>query len=282
MSQQKSVKTKNSAPKVSRKIETKNAEISRKPDKKLSRKTAVAIVLGVILFFVLAFFAKDFIADAGLDIAIEHAAKSYDEATRFDGVANFREVILPGKIRENMIFRSSRLSAATPSDVKKLAKLLPDGTVIDLRSSWEVAHAPDAKIPGVRDENFPIRGVGDAAGYVDAFVNDARDRQEFAKALAAIADAKGPVLIHCTFGKDRTGWLVATLMYLAGANDSQVMTEYLRSNHQIPGAHVDAAWLEAAVNAAREKYGSMENYVLNGLKVSPGNVAKIREKLAEN
>jgi protein tyrosine/serine phosphatase len=250
--------------------------------KNKKQKLVLVAVIFVVAAGAIAFVVPRFMNGPGMDFVIENASKSHDKAVKFDKIANFREVILPGKIRAGVLMRSTRLSAATPNDVAKLANIMNGGLIIDLRSKWEVNHATDKAIPNVRVENFPIHGVGDAAGYVSAFVNDSHDRQNFANALVAISktDKNAPILIHCTFGKDRTGWLVSLLMYLAGASDTDVMTEYLKSNYQMIGVRVDSSWLEAAVGAARAKYGSMEKYVSDGLKVSPATIASLRGKLS--
>ena len=44
-----------------------------------------------------------------------------------------------------------------------------------------------------------------------AFVTDSAQRKRIAQVLRAISKADGPVLIHCTAGKDRTGWVSAML-----------------------------------------------------------------------
>ena len=47
---------------------------------------------------------------------------------------------------------------------------------------------------------------------------------------AAFAANRRPALIHCTAGKDRTGWAVAALLLLLGVADEDVMTEYMITN----------------------------------------------------
>jgi len=197
------------------------------------------------------------------------------------GVYNFRTVGVEDKMQPGILWRSTRLSGATPSDVAYLAKLLNGGLVVDLRTTIERKLSPDKSIPNVANENFPIRGAASADGYVSDFVDNATDRAQFGRAMTAIANAKGNVLIHCNYGKDRTGWLVAMVMYALGANDGQVMTEYLRSNNQVQGASVSADWLNAALTAARAKYGSIDNYIREGLGVSDETIAKLKVKFAE-
>ena len=198
-----------------------------------------------------------------------------------EGVYNFRTIGIDDKMKTGLLWRSTRLAAATPEDISHLAKLLRGGVVIDLRTAIERRLSPDPEIPNVLNKSFPISGAASAGSYVAAFVKNAGDRATFGRALTAIANAGGKVLIHCTYGKDRTGWLVAMIMYSLGANDNQVMTEYLRSNGQVKGASVNRTWLNAALRAARQKYGSIDGYIRDGLGVSGGTLAKLRAKFAE-
>ncbi len=73
-----------------------------------------------------------------------------------------------------------------------------------------------------------------AWSYVD-FLERYRDR--FGQALAAIADADGPVVVHCVGGKDRTGLVSALLLRLAGVAPA-VIGDRLRAVGGEPGAAV--------------------------------------------
>jgi len=178
------------------------------------------------------------------------------------------------------LFRSARLAHATPSDRNKLANLLKDGMVIDLRSGIERTIGPDQPIQNVPNNSFPIQGAASASGYVSTFVNDKNSRTQFGTAITALANAKGGVLVHCTYGKDRTGWLVAMVMYILGADDRQVMNEYLKSNGQLSSASVDADWLNAALREAKQKYGSIDRYVEEGLNIDDTIIEKLKTKFA--
>lgn len=106
--------------------------------------------------------------------------------------------------------------------------------------------------------------------------------------IEAIADGETPVLIHCTAGKDRTGVLVALLLMALRVPNELVVADYLRSdvyrqnlrlrgglNEQIEGVFgflpddafidaligVDIEFLDAAVNAMRREWGSIDAYM---------------------
>jgi protein tyrosine/serine phosphatase len=56
-----------------------------------------------------------------------------------------------------------------------------------------------------------------------------RNRDRFGRALAAVADADGPVVIHCMGGKDRTGLMAALLLRLAGVSIDEIARDYALS-----------------------------------------------------
>lgn len=203
------------------------------------------------------------------------------------GVENFRDLsMLNGNlIKPGVIYRSAKLAPATSADKTKLANILKNGAIIDFRKPSVIANSPDPRINGVANINYPVTGVASAKGYVDAFVNNAADRKQFGLALTKIANTSGPVLIHCTAGKDRTGWINSLLLYIAGANDQQVMTEYLKSNDAGPDFIVEKAWLNSALSAARKNNGgSIMTYITSsskGLGVSQDTVNKLKAKIGK-
>jgi len=200
------------------------------------------------------------------------------------GVTNFRDAAASstGLMKTGVLYRSAKLQDATSSDASKLATLLKKGVIVDLRTAKVRKTSPDAKISGVTNLNFPVIGGASASEYVQLFVNNTADRKQFGDAITEIANTKGSVLVHCTAGKDRTGWTVAMIMYALGANDKQVMTEYLKSKEY--GAKVDSSWLNAGLSAAKKKNGgSIITYIKSksaGLGVTDATITKLKAKLS--
>lgn len=198
-------------------------------------------------------------------------------------VTNFRDAAIStsGFMKTGVLYRSAKLKKANASDTATLASLLANGLVIDLRTKSSRSSEPDASISGVPNLNFPMDGAASASGYVKSFVNNTSNRKQLAAAIAKIADTQGAVLVHCAAGKDRTGWLVAMVMYAVGADDNQVMTEYLKSKDF--GAKVDSAWLIAGLKEAKAKNGgSIANYLKSvdkGLGISDATIQKLTIKL---
>lgn len=58
--------------------------------------------------------------------------------------------------------------------------------------------------------------------------NMARYPDKFARVFIAIADAEGPVLVHCAGGRDRTGMVCSMLLSLTGVDPLAVAQNYER------------------------------------------------------
>ena len=50
--------------------------------------------------------------------------------------------------------------------------------------------------------------------------------EKLARVLTAVADARGPVLVHCAGGRDRTGLIGSILLVLAGATPEAIVANY--------------------------------------------------------
>lgn len=116
------------------------------------------------------------------------------------------------------------------------------GTVIDLRNEMErgradlhpvvapdvmtgitVVHAPTED---PQDEQF-LTECGPWLDHPRSWAANLRFYPDkIARALAAIAEAGHPVLIHCAGGRDRTGMIGSILLVLAGATHESVVANY--------------------------------------------------------
>jgi len=116
--------------------------------------------------------------------------------------------------------------------------------------------------------------------------------------------AHWPVLVHCTAGKDRTGFLISLLQTLAGVPYGAVLENYLETNErfserrevfyrklrrltlwQVSRERMDrialapAYALDAAHEAIRQRHGDVETYLRDGCGIAPETLAAVRERL---
>ncbi|MET9496587.1 tyrosine-protein phosphatase [Streptomyces sp. NPDC006552] len=251
-----------------------------------------------------------------------------------DGVLNFRDTgghpAAPGgRTREDVLFRAGALDTATDAGVATLAALHVR-TVVDLRSEGERAGRPDRLPAGAVEQAYPIVALDGLSSFaqltamtadeqeallgagrarrmmVDAarqFVTDPQKRAAFGAALRTVADSgDGAVVVHCSGGRDRTGWLVAVVQTLLGVDHDEVLADYLRSNTELAGwkaatlsrlaaagmsdphlvdplLDVDGAYLRASFDQAEQSYGSFRAFVRDGLGVSGAELARLRTRL---
>ena len=174
-----------------------------------------------------------------------------------EGAANARDLGgLPttggGKTIGGRLLRSDNLQELSPADVAILVQEVGLTTVVDLRSTAELAAegpAPLDAVPGVRHVHHPVLPE---AGHATDVVADVlliradQDRSHFpgdpraghylgyledrpgqvVAALRTIADSEGAVLVHCAAGKDRTGVVVALALTVAGVRPDAVVADY--------------------------------------------------------
>jgi len=105
--------------------------------------------------------------------------------------------------------------------------------------------------------------------------------QRYRTLFAHLLEDRAPLVIHCTAGKDRTGFACALILHALGVSEQVIADDYLLTNQfykrdpahstelpddvkQVLGT-VRAAFLEAAFEAVEADYGSLDNYFRDGL-----------------
>ncbi|MEU8776169.1 tyrosine-protein phosphatase [Streptomyces sp. NPDC048606] len=254
-------------------------------------------------------------------------------------VANLRDLggtPLPGgrTVRPGLVLRSGALDRLD-LDADPVVAGLGLRTVVDLRSAPERADHPDVLPEGARllvrdvladkmsESRMPAAaqlkdlladpvvaeehlGGGKAQALFGSvyrsFVGTASAQDAYRTLLNEVADPQaGPLLFHCTAGKDRTGWGATVILALLGADEETLMAEYLSVNPAVKqafapmiegftaaGGDPDIAlaligvfpdYLEAGLDEVRLRFGSMEKYVREGLGVSDETVEALRARL---
>ncbi len=177
--------------------------------------------------------------------------------TEFEGVTNFRDFGgMPGKdgrkIKRGRLYRSGHHAQATEADLEKLGAL-DLAVLVDLRRPAErlrdVARRPDPFNATVLEHQGPIENAvaphlafisqpgattdmvsqGMQTGY-RGYPFDPHYIKVYGEYFAALAEADGPVLIHCHAGKDRTGVLCALTLHILGASREDIYADYLETN----------------------------------------------------
>lgn len=184
------------------------------------------------------------------------------------GAWNFRDVSeIVGALRPGRLLRSSELSRLDDQGRDRLLRI-GVADVADLRSPREVTRRGPGLVPaGVAIHLLPFPDLaGDqapesASPHEDAFRKMMEEKPDADSAadvasrymleeyqrfptlggsrravqrVVSLLAAGRPVLAHCFAGKDRTGFVVASVLQAAGIDRDVVMEDYLRSNTAVP------------------------------------------------
>ncbi|AWY38558.1 autotransporter domain-containing protein [Pseudomonas putida] len=223
-----------------------------------------------------------------------------------------------GTMRAGVFYRSNALTPS-PADLATLNSL-GIKAIFDLRTPAEIAATPDTLLTGATYSNIDIIGgttsgsnittvsITSAANAIAmmqetnrAFVSDAGMRGQLGVLFNELAGVDGAALFHCTAGKDRTGWTAAVLQSIAGVDDATIMSNYLATNDYTaarikatlaamppamaaiygPMIGVDASYLQAGLDQVTAQYGTMDNYLKQGLGLSQETIYVLRGKMVE-
>jgi protein tyrosine/serine phosphatase len=164
-----------------------------------------------------------------------------------------------GKTIDARLLRADSLQELLPADVDRLVGGIGLTTVVDLRSSAELASegpAPLDAVAGVEHVHHPVLPErGDATDVVEdvLLTRDDADQSRYpddprcghylgylenrpgqvVAALRSVAHAPGAAVVHCAAGKDRTGVVVALALRAAGVRPDAVIADYAASAERI-------------------------------------------------
>jgi protein-tyrosine phosphatase len=221
------------------------------------------------------------------------------------GASNFRDLggypTRDGRtVRWRQIFRSNHLGHLTDDDVVVLREL-GVRSAFDFRGTEERTAAL-CSMSEITVHSLPVeptvvaalRAIA-AAGTplsTDHAVEVMRDSyrsyvqkntQHFRTLFAHLLEDRAPLVIHCTAGKDRTGFACALILHTLGVSEDVISEDYLLTNRfyrrdpnhstdlpdevkQVLGS-VQQSFLAAAFEAIDAGYGDLETYLRDGLGV---------------
>lgn len=261
--------------------------------------------------------------DGGAPPQGEWADAEAPRRVALQGAVNFRDLggysVGGGRAtRWRRLFRSDSLSDLTAADHAVLERL---GlyTLIDFRVALERQRHPNRLPPGSAVRTVEIgflpdgalemlrlvfQGGIDAAGVERETLRHYRalpgaHRREYAQMFHRLDDAAGrPVLIHCTSGKDRTGFGAALVLLALGASRATALEDYALTNRHrrdlsflsSRGAAPEVLemltaaqpkYLEAALAAIDAEFGSIDAYLSGALGLNDARRARLRAALTE-
>ncbi|WP_020108346.1 tyrosine-protein phosphatase [Nocardia sp. 348MFTsu5.1] len=216
------------------------------------------------------------------------------------GAWNFRDVggarRLDGRqLKPFKLFRSSHLAHLNEAGLQALSCYgITD--VCDLRRDSEVERTGHDRIPpNVKLHRLPFDYDHDAPHEAEL------ESQVFATAhmksvywefpvlapanesifeVASLLATGATLLVHCGAGKDRAGWVVATILSSVGISEDEVVADYLKSNSAItelraaigsnsnhtpesmlPLLGVQESYYQTGMKRITDAYGSFDNYL---------------------
>jgi protein-tyrosine phosphatase len=235
------------------------------------------------------------------------------------GASNFRDLggypARDGRaVRWRQIFRSNHLGHLTEADIE-LLRPLGLKSAFDFRGTEERAAAM-CGIEEIAVHSLPIeptvvaalrarRANGVPLSSADAFdvMRDSyrsyvrHNTASFRALFAHLLEDRAPLVIHCTAGKDRTGFACALILHVLGVPDDLIAEDYLLTNRfyrrdpsansdlpdevrQVLGS-VEASFLTAAYDAISADYSDLENYLGDGLGLGARQRAALEARYLE-
>jgi protein-tyrosine phosphatase len=264
----------------------------------------LAACLGVCAFVLAPGCGRDLYAGMPEHVKRRHVA--------LEGAQNFRDIggyaTEDGHhVRWGLFYRADSLGELTDADLERIHSL-GIKLVCDFRSAEEKAEDPD-RLPAaepperlelpILDESFSPSAFREKITSGELGDTDLRQMliegnrlfaTRYAPRYAAMFErltdpGSLPAVVHCTAGKDRTGFAAAVVLRTLGVPEETVYEDFLLTNHYTadeiertlwiirfaslfrtdpeqvrPVLGVERAYLEAAFDAIRAGYGSFDAY----------------------
>ncbi|MCP3369055.1 tyrosine-protein phosphatase [Bradyrhizobium cajani] len=231
------------------------------------------------------------------------------------GASNFRDLggypTIDGRTtRWRRLFRSNHLGQLTAADIE-IVRALGVRSALDFRGLEERA-AGICVVDEITVYSLPIeptvvatlraelaRGTLTAPVALEIMRESYRNyvrhnTHSFRNLFGHLLEDRAPLVIHCTAGKDRTGFACALILHALGVPDDVIADDYLLTNQHykrdataaidLPEdvrnaiGSVEASYLAAAFEAVGKEYGDLETYLRDGLKLGAVERTALKER----
>ena len=236
------------------------------------------------------------------------------------GASNFRDLggypARDGRIvRWRQIFRSNHLGHLTDEDITVM-RTLGVRSAFDFRGTEE-RNAALCNMADITVHSLPVEPTVVAAlraivaagtplttDHAVDVMRDSyrsyvqRNTPRYRTLFAHLLEDRAPLVIHCTAGKDRTGFACALILHTLGVADDVISEDYLLTNNfyrrdpnhstdlpdeirQVLGS-VQASFLGAAFEAIDADYGDLETYLRDGLGLGKAERAHLEARYLQS
>lgn len=243
----------------------------------------------------------------------------FTRSLQLHGATNFRD--LGGyhghegrQVRWRRLFRSDHLAVLTEQDKAVLAAVGPL-RVLDFRGVVERQAAqcvlPDAQVHSLPIEPTVVGWLTEQAnkGHTPnaqdttrlmretyrAFASD--NRQRYRELFQHLLESDGPLVFHCTAGKDRTGFAAVLILLALGVPRDVAEQDYLLTNthlkrrpdptNRLPEEvqtvlhRVEEEFLQAAMDVVDHDFGGPTGYLHQGLGIDGVELDRLRKLYLE-
>ena len=122
--------------------------------------------------------------------------------------------------------------------------------------------------------------------------------------IESLIENQEPTLFHCTAGKDRAGFAAALVLLAVGVPEKIVIEDYMKTNKYTeetiqdyinkinlyslgsvdaeilrPLLGVEERFIRAALDEIKQKYGSVENFIRDELKIRDESIIELKNFL---
>jgi protein-tyrosine phosphatase len=232
------------------------------------------------------------------------------------GASNFRDLggypTQDGRtVRWRQIFRSNHLGHLTDEDIA-IMRDLGVRSAFDFRGTEERTAAlcclPDIAVHSLPVEPTVVAALRAIAASgtplsTEHAVEVMRDSyrsyvqqntRHYRTLFAHLLEDRAPLVIHCTAGKDRTGFACALILHTLGVSEDVISEDYLLTNSfyrrdpnhstDLPDevrlvlGSVQESFLAAAFEAIDADYGDLETYLRDGLGLGKAERASLEAR----